>query len=196
MDSCRGPSEDGHVHCAALGKGWQFILRQDEDGRGVVPADEAEFVEHLTAEAKARGHYYAPMSDKKSGPRMVRRKKGNPVEQLAVCLPPWSSALLRELAAAGQVEGVRKFLNQTASKLTDEFETRTHRRVLGIAIHCNSQSIHFHLQFTRVGTSADGPVRASAWMSPTVVKLPWGRIICSGRGRWGQSVPRHAPAST
>jgi hypothetical protein len=111
------PVEDGHVHCPKLGKGWQFIMRMEEEGRGIVSADETEFVAHLTAEAQARSHYYAPMSDKKSGPHMVRRKKSNPVEQLAVCLTPWSSELLRELAAAGQGEAVHRFLNQAASRL-------------------------------------------------------------------------------
>ena len=151
------PTEDGHVHCPKLGKGWQFILRQEEAGRAVVPADETEFVAHLTTEAQARSHYYAPMADKKSGVRLVRRKKANAVEQLAVCLPPWSSELLREMAAAGQAEGVRSFLNRAAYRLVDEFEGHTHRRVLGIAVHTDTTAIHFHLQFTRVGTPADGP---------------------------------------
>ena len=46
--------------------------------------------------------------------------------------------------------------------LCDEFELRTHRRVLGMAVHTDTQSIHFHLQFTRVGLPADGPVKLSA----------------------------------
>lgn len=179
------PTEDGHIHCAALGKGWQFILRQDEVGRGVVPADEAEFVEHLTTEAKARSHYYAPMADKKSGVRLVRRKKANAVEQIAVCLPPWSSDLLREMAAAGQVDGVRTYLNQTASRLVDEFERHTHRRVLGIAVHCDSQCLHFHLQFTRVGTAADGQSNPAVLDPVYSQKFPAGHNYLLGQRALG-----------
>jgi hypothetical protein len=179
------PTEDGHIHCAALGKGWQFILRQEEDGRALLLADEAEFVKHLTVEAKARGHYFAPMADKKSGVRMVRRKKSNPIEQLAVCLPPWSSELLRELAAAGQAEGVRRYLNQTASRLCDEFEQRTHRRVLGIAVHTDTTAIHFHLQFTRVGVAADGPVNSAALDPVYARQAPEGRNYLLGSRELG-----------
>lgn len=174
------PTEDGHVHCPKLGRGWQFILRQEDEGRGIVPADEEEFVAHLTAEADARSHYYAPMADKKTGTRLVRRKKDNPVEQLAVCLPPWSSALLREMAADGQADGVRSFLNRAAYRLVDEFEGHTHRRVLGIAVHCDTQCIHFHLQFSRVGTPADGPVRAGALDAAYGGQAPVGRNYLLG----------------
>ena len=179
------PAEAKRVEFGALGKGWQFVVTRENGQQKITAAAEVEFIAHLQTEANARDHYYAPMADKKSGNRLVRRKKPNPVEQLAICLPPWSSALLFELAEKGKADAVKEFLNRSAVRVSKEFEAISKRRVLGISIHTDSRAIHFHLQFSRVGIVSDGDFPASELAPEYGGERPEGRNVLVGQRALG-----------
>ena len=127
-------------------------LKSSEDNGDMLQVEGGELIRRLDCWEADLTYYLREVVDKKC--KAGRRWKCTPTKgiqgHVVTCGPVWSK-LIFEAAANGESEKVREFATKAAVELAQEYQRRTHRRVIGLQAHFDTSSLHFHLFSTRIG---------------------------------------------
>jgi len=128
-------------------------LKSAEDSGDLLQVEGDELISRLDCWEADLSYYFREVSDPKC--KAGRRWKRTPTKgiqgHVATCGPVWSK-LIFEAAANEESEKVREFSTKAAIELAQEYQKRTHRRVVSLQAHFDTSSLHFHLFSTRIGS--------------------------------------------